>query len=231
MTVEWSAYAQSLLGEARQGHAHGPRHDPRVVVRARRPAARRHRSSGRARPPRRDRRPRGRGYPASSRSTSPPCASSCRSRSPTSRRTSTGRSARSGSRPRAPLPRRRCTRTSATRSSAWSSTRSATSMPTSPRSRPRAAAWRSWTTSRRHGFDHGIGPGVYDIHSPRVPSVAGGAVDSSSAPSPRSRPALWVNPDCGLKTRGYDETVASLENIIEATRAVRAGLAVPANAG
>ena len=50
----------------------------------------------------------------------------------------------------------------------------------------------------------------------------------SSAPSPRSPSArLWVNPDCGLKTRGYDETVASLENIVEATRAVRAELAQP----
>ncbi|NUT58545.1 MAG: hypothetical protein HOQ00_06820, partial [Agromyces sp.] len=38
---------------------------------------------------------------------------------------------------------------------------------------------------------------------------------------------LWVNPDCGLKTRGYDETVASLEHIMEATRAVRAELAEP----
>jgi 5-methyltetrahydropteroyltriglutamate--homocysteine methyltransferase len=81
------------------------------------------------------------------------------------------------------------------------------------------------------GFDHGIGPGVYDIHSPRVPSVeeVQSLLERAVAEIPAGR--LWVNPDCGLKTRGYDETVASLEHIIEATRAVRAGLAVPANAG
>ena len=71
------------------------------------------------------------------------------------------------------------------------------------------------------GFSHGIGPGVYDIHSPRVPSVAEVAelLDRAVAELPLRQ--VWVNPDCGLKTRGYDETVASLRNIIEATRAVR----------
>ena len=75
------------------------------------------------------------------------------------------------------------------------------------------------------GFDHGIGPGVYDIHSPRVPSAAEvqALLERAVAEIPASK--LWVNPDCGLKTRGYDETVASLEHIIEATRAVRAELA------
>jgi 5-methyltetrahydropteroyltriglutamate--homocysteine methyltransferase len=78
------------------------------------------------------------------------------------------------------------------------------------------------------GFDHGIGPGVYDIHSPRVPSAAEvqALLERAVAEIPASK--LWVNPDCGLKTRGYDETVASLEHIIEATRAVRAELAQPA---
>jgi 5-methyltetrahydropteroyltriglutamate--homocysteine methyltransferase len=71
------------------------------------------------------------------------------------------------------------------------------------------------------GFDHGIGPGVYDIHSPRVPtadeieSLLRRAVDEIPTRQ------LWVNPDCGLKTRGYDETTASLRNIVEATRRVR----------
>ncbi|MFD5865744.1 5-methyltetrahydropteroyltriglutamate--homocysteine S-methyltransferase [Agromyces sp. NPDC127015] len=75
------------------------------------------------------------------------------------------------------------------------------------------------------GFDHGIGPGVYDIHSPRVPSTAElqELLERAAAAIPAGR--LWVNPDCGLKTRGYDETVASLANLVEATRAVRAGLA------
>jgi 5-methyltetrahydropteroyltriglutamate--homocysteine methyltransferase len=71
------------------------------------------------------------------------------------------------------------------------------------------------------GFDHGIGPGVYDIHSPRVPSVAEvtDLIERALAGVPERQ--VWINPDCGLKTRGYDETVASLRNIIEATRAVR----------
>lgn len=71
------------------------------------------------------------------------------------------------------------------------------------------------------GFAHGIGPGVYDIHSPRVPSVAEIAELLERAASELPVRQVWVNPDCGLKTRGYDETVASLRNIIEATRGVR----------
>ncbi|MCK2027863.1 MULTISPECIES: 5-methyltetrahydropteroyltriglutamate--homocysteine S-methyltransferase [Microbacterium] len=72
------------------------------------------------------------------------------------------------------------------------------------------------------GFDHGIGPGVYDIHSPRVPAVE--EVESLLRRAVEEIPTrqLWVNPDCGLKTRGYEETTASLRNIVEATRRVRA---------
>ncbi|MEO6310010.1 MAG: 5-methyltetrahydropteroyltriglutamate--homocysteine S-methyltransferase [Leifsonia sp.] len=71
------------------------------------------------------------------------------------------------------------------------------------------------------GFDHGIGPGVYDIHSPRVPSVA--EITELIERALESIPGrqVWINPDCDLKTRGYDETVASLANIVEATRLVR----------
>ncbi|MGM7679793.1 5-methyltetrahydropteroyltriglutamate--homocysteine S-methyltransferase [Microbacterium sp. A94] len=78
------------------------------------------------------------------------------------------------------------------------------------------------------GFTHGIGPGVYDIHSPRVPttdeieSLLRRAVDEIPTRQ------LWVNPDCGLKTRGYEETTQSLQNIVEATRRVRAEVAVTA---
>ncbi|MFF3029093.1 5-methyltetrahydropteroyltriglutamate--homocysteine S-methyltransferase [Microbacterium sp. NPDC057944] len=76
------------------------------------------------------------------------------------------------------------------------------------------------------GFDHGIGPGVYDIHSPRVPSAE--EVESLLRRAVDEIPTrqLWVNPDCGLKTRGYDETVASLRNIVEATRRVREDVVV-----
>lgn len=75
------------------------------------------------------------------------------------------------------------------------------------------------------GFDHGIGPGVYDIHSPRVPSEAEVADILRRAVSELDVRRLWVNPDCGLKTRGYDETLASLRNIVSAARAVRAQVA------
>lgn len=71
-------------------------------------------------------------------------------------------------------------------------------------------------------FGRGIGPGVYDIHSPRVPRVdeVTELLDLALGSIPERQ--LWVNPDCGLKTRGYTETVASLENMLAATRAVRA---------
>jgi 5-methyltetrahydropteroyltriglutamate--homocysteine methyltransferase len=75
---------------------------------------------------------------------------------------------------------------------------------------------------KRSGFSRGIGPGVYDIHSPRVPSVkeVTELLEIALASIPEKQ--VWVNPDCGLKTRGYTETVESLKNILEATRAVRA---------
>lgn len=78
------------------------------------------------------------------------------------------------------------------------------------------------------GFDHGIGPGVYDIHSPRVPTVD--EVESLLRRAVEEIPSrqLWVNPDCGLKTRGYDETTQSLRNIVEATRRVREDVSVSA---
>ncbi|MEA9985307.1 5-methyltetrahydropteroyltriglutamate--homocysteine S-methyltransferase [Subtercola sp. RTI3] len=78
------------------------------------------------------------------------------------------------------------------------------------------------TDIKSSGFARGIGPGVYDIHSPRVPSVGEVTelIETALASIPDRQ--VWVNPDCGLKTRGYDETVASLTNMLEATRAVRA---------
>ncbi|CAN5498378.1 5-methyltetrahydropteroyltriglutamate--homocysteine S-methyltransferase [soil metagenome] len=71
------------------------------------------------------------------------------------------------------------------------------------------------------GFGRGIGPGVYDIHSPRVPSVeeVSELIDIALGSIPDRQ--VWVNPDCGLKTRGYDETVQSLTNVLAATRAAR----------
>jgi len=72
------------------------------------------------------------------------------------------------------------------------------------------------------GFSHGVGPGVYDIHAPRVPSVDEIAELLERAADALPLRQVWVNPDCGLKTRGYDETVASLRNVVAATERVRA---------
>jgi len=79
---------------------------------------------------------------------------------------------------------------------------------------------------QRSGFERGIGPGVYDIHSPRVPSVdeVRDLIEIALGSIPDRQ--VWVNPDCGLKTRGYDETVQSLTNILAATRAARANAGV-----
>ncbi|CAG7573412.1 methionine synthase (B12-independent) [Barrientosiimonas humi] len=78
------------------------------------------------------------------------------------------------------------------------------------------------------GFDLGVGPGVYDIHSPRVPSVA--EIETSLREALRAVPAerLWVNPDCGLKTRSSAEVGASLANLVAAARAVRSAREVRA---
>ncbi|TFD51896.1 5-methyltetrahydropteroyltriglutamate--homocysteine S-methyltransferase [Cryobacterium frigoriphilum] len=83
---------------------------------------------------------------------------------------------------------------------------------------------------RSQGFDHGIGPGVWDIHSPRVPSVQElvGLLDTALESIPTRQ--VWVNPDCGLKTRGYTETVESLQNMMAATRSVRARLGASVSA-
>ncbi len=73
------------------------------------------------------------------------------------------------------------------------------------------------------GFANSVGPGVYDIHSPRVPST--GEMAESLRAALRAVPAgrLWVNPDCGLKTRAMDEVTASLKNMVAAAHEVRAG--------
>ncbi|QGU05995.1 5-methyltetrahydropteroyltriglutamate--homocysteine methyltransferase [Corynebacterium occultum] len=63
-------------------------------------------------------------------------------------------------------------------------------------------------------FTSGIGPGIYDIHSPRVPEVAELVELLTAAAKHVPAERLWVNPDCGLKTRGYEETEASLRNMV-----------------
>jgi 5-methyltetrahydropteroyltriglutamate--homocysteine methyltransferase len=74
----------------------------------------------------------------------------------------------------------------------------------------------------RFAYPNQVGPGVYDIHAPRVPSVdeMEGLLRRAAKVLPRER--LWVNPDCGLKTRGWTETEAALRNMVQAAARLRA---------
>jgi 5-methyltetrahydropteroyltriglutamate--homocysteine methyltransferase len=75
------------------------------------------------------------------------------------------------------------------------------------------------------GYRRGIGPGVYDIHSPRVPA-SGEITELLELAVKAIDPGLvWVNPDCGLKTRQYAEVEPALRNLVDAARQVRASLA------
>ncbi|MDR0724927.1 MAG: 5-methyltetrahydropteroyltriglutamate--homocysteine S-methyltransferase, partial [Prevotellaceae bacterium] len=70
-------------------------------------------------------------------------------------------------------------------------------------------------------YPNDIGPGVYDIHSPRIPSVA--EMENLLRKAMNFIPAaqLWVNPDCGLKTRNWEETILSLKNMVQAAKNIR----------
>jgi 5-methyltetrahydropteroyltriglutamate--homocysteine methyltransferase len=70
-------------------------------------------------------------------------------------------------------------------------------------------------------YPNGVGPGVWDIHSPRVPTTEEMVSLLEKAASVLPPENLWVNPDCGLKTRGWQETIPSLEHMIEAARQCR----------
>ncbi|MFD5885765.1 5-methyltetrahydropteroyltriglutamate--homocysteine S-methyltransferase [Streptomyces sp. NPDC060334] len=72
-----------------------------------------------------------------------------------------------------------------------------------------------------HGYPREAGPGVWDIHSPRIPSTEEAAALLRKGLEAIPAERLWVNPDCGLKTRGWTETRASLENLVAAAREVR----------
>jgi 5-methyltetrahydropteroyltriglutamate--homocysteine methyltransferase len=79
------------------------------------------------------------------------------------------------------------------------------------------------------GFGHfkypnEIGPGVYDIHSPRVPSQEDMARLMRKAAVVIPARNLWVNPDCGLKTRGWPETEAALRNMVAAAHELRSSI-------
>jgi len=82
----------------------------------------------------------------------------------------------------------------------------------------------------RFAYPNEIGPGVYDIHAPRVPSAEAmqRLLERACEVIPPER--LWVNPDCGLKTRAWPETVAALRNMVQAAQAVRERLGAPGQA-
>jgi len=75
---------------------------------------------------------------------------------------------------------------------------------------------------KKYDYKKGIGPGVYDIHSPAIPTIDEmvGLIGKSLMNLKKDQ--LWVNPDCGLKTRGYKETIPALKNMVEAAQIVRA---------
>lgn len=74
-------------------------------------------------------------------------------------------------------------------------------------------------------YPNEIGPGVYDIHSPRVPSTAEMVALLQKARAVLREDLIWVNPDCGLKTRGWAEVEPALVNMVEAARNLRADAA------
>ena len=75
-------------------------------------------------------------------------------------------------------------------------------------------------------YPNEIGPGVYDIHSPRVPTVEwmeALLIKALNVLEPRQ---LWVNPDCGLKTRKWDEVRPALQNMVAAAKSLRLNVSV-----
>jgi len=74
---------------------------------------------------------------------------------------------------------------------------------------------------RNYNYQKEVGTGVYDIHSPRIPSVE--EIEKEIGDRLLVFPAnkLWINPDCGLKTRKWEEVIPSLKNMVEATKNIR----------
>lgn len=74
-------------------------------------------------------------------------------------------------------------------------------------------------------YEAGIGPGVYDIHSPRIPSTEELADRIKKMLAVLDNRVLWINPDCGLKTRKYSEVEPALRNMVAAAKLIRTQLA------
>ena len=75
----------------------------------------------------------------------------------------------------------------------------------------------------QYHYPNEIGPGVYDIHSPRVPAVGEIVTALRALGKVVDERQIWVNPDCGLKTRGWEETLPALRNMVAAARQMREG--------
>ncbi|MCO7176875.1 5-methyltetrahydropteroyltriglutamate--homocysteine S-methyltransferase [Sporolactobacillus kofuensis] len=83
------------------------------------------------------------------------------------------------------------------------------------------------STFEDFAYKKGIGLGVYDIHSPRIPSVAEMKSYAERALKVLDPKVVWINPDCGLKTRRIEETIPALKNMVEAAHEVRKELSNP----
>jgi len=81
-----------------------------------------------------------------------------------------------------------------------------------------------------HGYTNEVGPGVWDIHSPLVPSAEDMAARLRKAARVISPDRLWANPDCGLKTRGWAEVEPALRNLVVAARQVAQELSAVSSA-
>jgi len=79
---------------------------------------------------------------------------------------------------------------------------------------------------KERGYEMEIGPGVYDIHSPRIPPVEEMVAQIHALLEVLPARQLWINPDCGLKTRGWPEVEASLDNMVQAVKAAREELGI-----
>jgi len=77
---------------------------------------------------------------------------------------------------------------------------------------------------KKVGYKQEVGPGVYDIHSPRVPNIDEIVKQIKLLLEVLPKEQLWINPDCGLKTRKWEEVIPSLKNMVEAVKVVRESL-------
>jgi 5-methyltetrahydropteroyltriglutamate--homocysteine methyltransferase len=77
---------------------------------------------------------------------------------------------------------------------------------------------------RRSRYEKGIGPGVYDIHAPRIPTASEIEVMLNATLQVLDDAHVWVNPDCGLKTRAWEEVLPALEHMVTAAQHVRQSL-------